>query len=282
MGIIIDGKRIAAEIKEAMRKRVESLKEKGVQPRLVIVLIGDNAASQVYVKNKINACNNAGIHAELVKFSSATTDEILAFLKKVNEDPSVHGIITQLPFPPNIDEDTVLSSINPKKDVDCLNPVNAGKLALGIDAIAPCTPKGIMKMLDYMKVDIKGKNVVIINRSRIVGRPLSFLMLNRHATVTICHSKTADIPKHTKEADIVVVAVGKPGFLKKDMIKSGSVVIDVGINKVGGKICGDADFDVMDKASFITPVPGGVGPMTVAMVLENTVMLAEKFGGTHD
>lgn len=282
MAEIIDGRKIADEIKGEMRKRVENLKKRGVIPKLVIILIGENPTSQIYVKNKINACNSIGMDTELVKFPFATTDEILAFLKKINDDPKVHGIITQLPFPPNIDENAVLSSINPKKDVDCLNPLNAGRLALGIDTPGPCTPKGIIRLLDYMNIGIDGKSVVVINRSRIVGKPLSFMMLSRHATVTICHSKTTDLTKHTKEADIVVVAVGKPGFLKKDMIKDGSVVIDVGISKIGDKIHGDADFDVRDKASYITPVPGGVGPMTVAMVLENTVLLAEKFGGAND
>lgn len=282
MAEIIDGRKIGNEIREEIKKRAENLKKKGIIPKLVIILIGGNPTSQIYVKNKINACNSAGIDAELVKFPSATTDEILAFLKKINGDNDVHGIITQLPFPPNIDENAVLSSIEPKKDVDCLNPINAGRLALGIDTMGPCTPKGIIRLLDYMNIDIDGKGVVIINRSRIVGKPLSFMMLNRHATVTICHSRTTDLTKHTKEADVVVVAVGRPGFLKKDMIKDGAVVIDVGISRVGDKIHGDADFDVRDRASYITPVPGGVGPMTVAMVLENTVLLAEKFGGAND
>ncbi len=277
MAVIIDGKKIADGIKEDVRKRVEALKEKGITPKLVVVHVAGDKSSDVYVKNKISACSSAGIDTELVSLDSSTTDNMIGILKKLSTDSNVHGIIVQLPMPDNIDENAVLGFIEPEKDVDCLNPVNAGKIALGIDAIEPCTPKGIVRMLDSVGVEIKGKTVAIVNRSRIVGRPLALMMLNRHATVTVCHSKTTDIAKHTREADIVIVAVGKPKFLTKDMIKAGSVVIDVGINRVDDKLAGDVDFEnVKEKASYITPVPGGVGPLTVAMVLENVVTLAEK------
>jgi methylenetetrahydrofolate dehydrogenase (NADP+)/methenyltetrahydrofolate cyclohydrolase len=277
---ILDGKKIAEEVGEDLRKRVESLKAKGINPRLDVVLVGEDPASIIYTRKKVEESEKIGISGELHKLSeNISQEELSEFVEKLNNDRQIHGILVQLPLPKHINENEILSRISPRKDVDGLNPKNMGNLLLGEETFEPCTPKGIIRMLDHEGIEIQGEDVVIVNRSNIVGKPLAFMMLKRNGTVTLCHSKTKDLAEHTRRADILVVGVGKAKFFTKDMVKEGSTVIDVGINRVEGKLYGDVDFEnVKEKAKYITPVPGGVGPLTVAMVLENTVLAAERFG----
>ena len=278
MVVVIDGKRIAKEIREELKKRVEKLKEKNIKPTLAIILVGNNPASILYISNKQKAAREVGIECVIHKFSEETEEEeILDSIQRLNEDEKIHGIIVQLPLPKHLNEQIILDSISPEKDVDGLTPFNAGNLSLGNERIAPCTPKGIIKLLEKMKIEVEGKNVVIVNNSNVVGKPLALMLTNRFATVTLCHVKTKDLKEHTKKADILITATGVPCLIKADMVKEGAVVIDAGIKYSEKRIEGDVDFEnVKKKASYITPVPGGVGPMTVAMVLENTLILAES------
>lgn len=280
MAKIIDGKQIRDSVLDRLREQVSALKAGGKNPCLCVIIVGDDTASKVYVNNKKKACESIGIESkEYALPESTTTEELLGLIDKLNADSSITGILCQMPVPAHIDSKAVLERISPYKDVDCFHPFNVGKLSQGDNVFLPCTPAGMVEMLDYMGVEIAGKHCVIIGRSDIVGKPMAMLMLQRDATVTVCHSKTKNLADITRTADIVVVAVKKPYFLKSDMLKEGAVVLDVGINRnAEGKICGDVDFeDCKEKASMITPVPGGVGPMTIAMLMNNTVIAAKTF-----
>lgn len=267
---ILDGKKLSLKIQEELKEKVSSLKTK---PCLAVILVGDDKASQVYVRNKEKAAQYIGINTTTYKLEESTsTEDLLALIDKLNNDSSVNGILTQLPLPKHIDEEKVLLSILPEKDVDAFNPTNVGHLHLGTPKMVPCTPAGIIRLLDEYKISLDGKNAVVIGRSSIVGKPIAQLLLERNATVTLTHSHTHNLKDIVKNADIVVVAIGKPKFVTKDFIKEGAVVIDVGINRdENNKLVGDVDFEnVKDLTSFITPVPGGVGPLTVAMLMEQT------------
>ena len=269
--IIIDGKAVATKVRNQLKEEVASL---GVEIGLAVVLVGDDNASRIYVRNKINACAEIGLKSTLVELSATATEaEVLDAVAKLNNDNGIHGIIVQLPLPRHIDTDKVLASINPHKDVDGCHYVQKGKLWTGTPETLPCTPYGCIELLKQYGIEISGKHAVVIGRSNLVGRPLAELLLRENATVTICHSKTANIADITKQADILCAAIGQPKFVTADMVKDGAVVIDVGINRGDdGKLCGDVDFEnVSGKCSHITPVPGGVGPMTVTMLMKNTV-----------
>ena len=275
---LLDGKIMAAELEEQLKNRVEALKEKGLTPGLTVILVGDDPASQTYVSNKEKACARLGIHSDTLRMPAETTQEQLeAEILRANADPAIHGILVQLPLPRHLDSDRALSLILPEKDVDGFHDINAGRLSRGMDCVVACTPKGALHMLKTAGIPIAGKEAVVIGRSNIVGKPMALLLLQENATVTVCHSRTADLAEHTRRADILVAAIGKPRFVTADMVKEGAAVIDVGINRVDGKLCGDVDFDaVKEKAAYITPVPGGVGKMTIAMLMDNTVSAAEK------
>ena len=269
--VIIDGKAVATNVRNQLKEEVASL---GVEIGLAVVLVGDDNASRIYVRNKINACAEIGLKSTLVELSATATEaEVLDAVAKLNNDNGIHGIIVQLPLPRHIDTDKVLASINPQKDVDGCHYVQKGKLWTGTPETLPCTPYGCIELLKQYGIEISGKHAVVIGRSNLVGRPLAELLLRENATVTICHSKTANIADITKQADILCTAIGQPKFVTADMVKDGAVVIDVGINRGDdGKLCGDVDFEnVSGKCSHITPVPGGVGPMTVTMLMKNTV-----------
>lgn len=271
---IIDGKKLAKEIREKLKLKSNELKEKGINPKLAVIMVGDDKASQVYVKNKSKACNEIGIEfEEFILDKDIRQDELINLIEKLNNDDHIHGILLQSPIPAHLDINEAFKTINPEKDVDGFNPVNIGKLCLNQDTFVSCTPYGIMKMFEAYNIDLTGKNVTIIGRSNIVGKPLIQCCLNKNATVTVCHSKTKDLKEHTKNADVVISAIGKSKFVTEDMIKSGAVVIDVGTNRgEDGKLTGDVDFEnVSKKASYITPVPGGVGPMTIAMLMNNVI-----------
>ena len=281
---ILDGAALAQELRAEFKLRAEALAAQGARPGLAVILVGEDPASQVYVRNKVNACAQAGFHSEkIVLPADATAEALLAKIADLNADPAIHGILVQLPLPKHIDADAVLEAISPEKDVDGFHAENIGALTQGNPRFIPCTPHGVMKLLEKGEVSLQGKEAVIIGRSNIVGKPMALLLLAAGATVTICHSKTADLGFHTRRADILVAAIGKPRFVSGDMIKPGAVVIDVGINRVpegqpdAGKLCGDVDFaSAKEVASAITPVPGGVGPMTIAMLLANTLLAAER------
>ena len=276
---IINGKEIGQEIRNSVAVRVASLKEKGLTPGLAVVLVGDNQASATYVKNKQKSCAAIEMFSELVKLPEDTTQEaLLEQIELLNKREDIHGILVQLPLPKHIDEDTVIAAIAVEKDVDGFSPVSVGKMMLGQETFLPCTPFGVMKLLEYSGIEIAGKHAVIVGRSHIVGKPMGQLLLQKDATVTYTHSKTPDLPSFTKQADIVIAAVGRANFITKEHIKEGAVVIDVGINRdENNKLCGDVNFaDVDGIASHITPVPGGVGPMTITMLLFNTVQAAEN------
>ncbi|MDD3612762.1 MAG: bifunctional methylenetetrahydrofolate dehydrogenase/methenyltetrahydrofolate cyclohydrolase FolD [Clostridia bacterium] len=278
MSNIIDGKSIAEEIRTSIKERVSKMKEAmNINPSLTVILVGDNPASQVYVRNKERACIEVGIDSNIIRMSEKTSEqELLDTIQKLNEDRSVHGILVQLPLPEQINEDKIIAAIDPNKDVDGFHPINRGKLFAGEKSLEPCTPMGIIRLLDHIGYEIEGKNAVIIGRSNIVGKPVALMLLKRNATVTIVHTRTKDIKSITQTADILVVAVGRAKIVDSSYIKEGAVVIDVGISRLDGKLCGDVDFDdVKDKAGYITPVPRGVGPMTIAMLLENTLTAAE-------
>ena len=275
MGIIMDGKALSAEIRADIKTKIEGMKAKGEKvPSLAVVLVGDDPASKIYVRNKKNACAEAGITSyEYTLEQNATEEEVLELIDKLNKDDKINGILVQVPLPKGIDEKKIIDSISPQKDVDAFSEINVGKYFLGEAKFLPCTPGGILHLLDKYNIDVSGKNCVVIGRSNIVGKPMSLLLLQRNGTVTVCHSKTKNLEEYTKNADIIVVAIGKPCFLTGHMIKEGAVVIDVGINRLeNGKVVGDVDFEsCKDKASYITPVPGGVGPMTIARLLLNTI-----------
>ncbi|HEY5648295.1 MAG TPA: bifunctional methylenetetrahydrofolate dehydrogenase/methenyltetrahydrofolate cyclohydrolase FolD [Nitrospiria bacterium] len=279
MAEIIDGKKIAAEVREGIKKETEILAGKGKQPGLAAVLVGENPASVIYVRNKRKACEKVGIYSEEHKLAENTSQEdLLALIRKLNHNPRIHGILVQLPLPDHLDTEKILYAISPDKDVDGLHPFNIGHLTMGDPIFVPCTPSGVMVMLDYHKIPIEGKKAVIVGRSNLVGRPVALLLMHRHATITICHSRTPDIAAVCREADILVAAIGKPGFITGDMVKEGAAVIDVGINrKEDGGLVGDVDYDsASKKAGWITPVPGGVGPMTIALLLKNTLESAKR------
>ena len=274
MSKIIDGKKISSEIKDELKKKVESFK---VKPKLVVISVGDNPASKVYVGQKEKCANYIGIEYEHKHFDSISDDELIKVIDKLNKDKKVNGIIVQLPLPSGMDETRIVNTIIPEKDVDGLTYLNAGLLLNNKTSLVSCTPKGIMELLNREKVNLVGANAVVIGRSILVGKPMMNLLINANATVTLCHSKTKDLAKITKKADVLVVAIGKKHFITRDMVKRGAVVIDVGINRVDGKLFGDVNFDdVYDKVKKITPVPGGVGPMTVVMLMKNVIESYEK------
>lgn len=279
MATIMDGKALSLKLKEQMKQRIAQLKQQGINPKLVVVLVGDNSASQVYVRNKHKSCGEVGIESEVITMPEQTTQqELLEVVERLNQDETVDGILVQLPLPKQIDEKTVLRSILPEKDVDGFHPVNVGLLSIGDECFAPATPSGIIVMFQEYGIDIAGKNCVVIGRSNIVGKPMAALLLKNNATVTICHSKTEDLASYTRRADVVIVATGRRHTLTAEMVKEGAVVVDVGMNRnEQGKLCGDVDYEeVKEKASFITPVPGGVGPMTITELLENTIQAAQR------
>ena len=278
MAQLLDGKIMAAAVMEELKIRVNALKEKGVIPGLAVILVGEDPASQVYVRNKGLACEQLGMTSETIRLPGDTTQETLEqIIDNLNRDDRFNGILVQLPLPRHLDETAALAKILPEKDVDGFHIENAGKLFTGQDGVVACTPKGIMYMLEKAGVPLTGKNAVVIGRSNIVGKPIAMLLLDANCTVTICHSRTQNLKEHTRNADVLVAAVGRPRFVTADMVKEGAAVIDVGINRVDGKLCGDVDFDaVAEKASYITPVPGGVGKMTICMLMANTVEAAEK------
>lgn len=279
MAEIIDGKAVAKKIRKELKKEVEELKTKEITPKLAVIMVGDNSASQVYVRNKSKACEKAGIEFEEFLFDNDTTEEkLLDTIDMLNKDESVHGILLQSPVPKHINIQRAFEKISPKKDVDGFNAVNVGKLSIGQDAFISCTPYGIIKMLEEYNIETEGKHTVILGRSNIVGKPMIQCMLNKNATVTVCHSRTKNIAEITRNADILIAAIGKPKFVTEDMVKDDVVVIDVGINRMeDGTLCGDVDFEnVSKKASYITPVPGGVGPMTIAMLIYNVVKAAKN------
>ncbi|MBR6418817.1 MAG: bifunctional methylenetetrahydrofolate dehydrogenase/methenyltetrahydrofolate cyclohydrolase FolD [Oscillospiraceae bacterium] len=278
MAQIIDGKKIAADVKAQVREEVEALKAKGAKPGLAVVLVGNNPASRVYVSNKEKDCAECGFASYEYALPEETTEaELLELVDKLNSDPTVNGILVQLPLPKQICEQTILHAISPAKDVDAFHPENVGHIMIGDFNFLPCTPAGVIEMLDAMNIEIAGKHCVVIGRSNIVGKPMAMLLLHRNGTVTVCHSRTKDLAAQTRQADILVAAVGRAGFVTADMVKEGAVVIDVGMNRnAEGKLCGDVCYDeVAEKASAITPVPGGVGPMTRAILMRNTLTAAK-------
>ena len=275
---ILDGKAVSLKVKESVKVRADELKKFGVEPTLAVVLVGEDKASQTYVRAKEKACNEYGIKSVAHRLSENTTqNELLALINVLNLDDSIHGILVQLPLPKHIDTNVVLAAIDPRKDVDGFHAVNVGKLVSGLDGFVPCTPLGVMEILKEYGIEVAGLNAVVIGRSNIVGKPMANLLLNASATVTVTHSKTKNLKEICKNADLIVAAIGKPFFLKADMVKNGVVVVDVGINRLDdGRLVGDVDFEeVAPKCSYITPVPGGVGPMTIAMLLNNTILAAQ-------
>lgn len=280
MAIIIDGKAISAQIREEIAEKVRIYKEEtGLCPGLAVVIVGENPASQVYVRNKKKACEQVGFNSWVYEMPESTTQEELnALVEKLNNDDAVHGILVQLPLPKHLDEEQVILKIKPEKDVDAFHPYNVGRITIGNPKFLPCTPAGIMQLLHRSNIEISGKECVVIGRSNIVGKPMALLLLSENGTVTVCHSKTKGLKEVCKRADILVVAIGKADFVTADMVKEGAVVIDVGMNRnAEGKLTGDVDFESVSKiASYITPVPGGVGPMTITMLLQNTLTAAEN------
>lgn len=275
---ILDGKVMSDELRAEIAKRAVELKKQGVTPGLAVILVGNDPASEIYVRNKGKGCEETSIYSRTIRLPEETTQEELENeIEKLNVDPAIHGILVQLPLPEHLDEQTALAKILPEKDVDGFHLINAGHMMTGTDGVIACTPRGALYMIKSTGIDLNGKEAVVIGRSNIVGKPMAMLLLRENCTVTICHSRTKDLAEHTRRADILVAAVGKAGFVTADMVKPGAVVIDVGINRVDGKVCGDVDFEhVKEKASWITPVPGGVGKMTITMLLENTVEAAER------
>ena len=283
MARLIDGKAAAAAVRAGVAERVAAYKERnGYAPGLAVLIVGENPASQVYVRNKKKACEEVGIFSDVRELPEETTmDELLAVIAELRENDRIHGILVQLPLPKHLDPDAVILAIPPEKDVDAFHPVNLGRLLIGDAVLKPCTPSGIMRMLQMNGIDPAGKDCVVIGRSTIVGKPMALLLTQANGTVTLCHTKTKDLAEKTRRAEILVSAVGKAGFVTADMVAEGAVVIDVGMNRdENGKLCGDCDFAALsEKVSAITPVPGGVGPMTVAMLMENTITAAEALEG---
>lgn len=285
MAVILDGKAVSAKVKEEVKEEVEALKKQGVSVGLAVIIVGNNPASRTYVNNKKKACEAAGILSEEYALPEETTqEELLALVEELNHKDSVNGILCQLPLPKQLDEEAVIAAISEKKDVDAFSAVNVGHIMIGDYSFLPCTPAGIMEILRHYNIDVAGKECVVIGRSNIVGKPMAMLLLHQNGTVTICHSKTKNLKDVTSRADILVAAVGIPHFVTADMVKEGAVVIDVGMDRdENGKLCGDVDFAAVEpKASYITPVPGGVGPMTIATLLKNTVTAAKQQNGIKD
>ncbi|WP_081776650.1 bifunctional methylenetetrahydrofolate dehydrogenase/methenyltetrahydrofolate cyclohydrolase FolD [Exiguobacterium artemiae] len=277
MAVVIDGKQVAQSYRLKLKEEVARLKEQRIQPKLTVILIGEDPASQSYVRGKEKAAQEIGMDSDLIRLSEETKEsELLHLIERLNADASVHGILVQLPLPKHIDESKVIFAISPEKDVDGFHPVSVGKMMIGEPTFLPCTPNGILHLVKEMNVPIAGRHVVVVGRSQIVGKPVGMLFLNESATVTYCHSKTADLGAMTRQADILIVAVGVPKLITADMVKPDAVVIDVGVNRVDGKLVGDVEFEaVKEVASMITPVPGGVGPMTITMLLHNTIEAAK-------
>ncbi len=280
MAKLIDGKLVSAQVKEQVREEAQAIYEKhGIKAGLAVVIVGNDPASRVYVNNKKKACEAVGFQSfEYALPEETTQEELLELVETLNNDPNVNGILVQLPVPKQIDDTAIINAIAPEKDVDAFHPENVGRIMIGDYAFLPCTPAGVMELIDSTGVEIAGKKCVVIGRSNIVGKPMAMLLLHRSGTVTICHSRTQDLPSVTREADILVAAVGRANFVTADMVKEGAVVIDVGINRLdNGKLCGDVDFAAVEpKASWITPVPGGAGPMTIAMLMKNTLTAMKK------
>ena len=275
---ILSGKTMSEELRAEIASRVSSLKEKGVTPGLAVILVGNDPASEIYVRNKGNGCTEVGMYSRTINMPAETTQEELeSAIDALNNDPAIHGILVQLPLPKHLDENAALAKILPEKDVDGFHLINAGHMLTGTEGVVACTPRGALHMIKSTGVSLSGKEAVVIGRSNIVGKPMAMLLLKENCTVTICHSRTQNLAEHTRRADILVAAVGKAGFVTADMVKPGAIVIDVGINRVDGKVKGDVDFDaVKEVAGWITPVPGGVGKMTITMLLMNTVEAAER------
>ena len=284
--LIIDGKKVSSEVKQSIKERTDALKEAyHITPGLAVVIVGDDPASRVYVNNKKKACEAVGFISEEYALPAETTqDELLALVDTLNTRENINGILVQLPLPGHLDDKAVIAAINPQKDVDAFHAVNVGKIMLGDYEFLPCTPAGVMEMLRSYQIPVEGKECVVIGRSNIVGKPMGMLLLHENGTVTICHSRTKNLAEVCRRADILVAAVGIPKFVKADMVKEGAVVIDVGMDRdENGKLCGDVDFEaVKDKCSFITPVPGGVGPMTIAMLMQNTLRACKLQNGIND
>ncbi len=279
---LIDGKAVSLQVKQQVKQECDKLKAKGVTPGLAVIIVGDDPASQVYVRNKERACEECGFYSVKYALDADTTqDELNALIDKLNKDEKINGILCQLPLPKHLDDKEVINRIDPIKDVDAFHPVNVGAIMIGDYNFLPCTPAGVMELIHSTGVDVSGKKAVVIGRSNIVGKPMAMLLLHENATVEITHSKTIDLKSITKEADILVAAIGRAKFVTADMVKNGAIVIDVGMNRdENGKLCGDVDFEnVKDKCSFITPVPGGVGPMTISMLMRNTLTAAKLQNG---
>ena len=275
---ILDGKAMSLELREKIKNQAAALKDRGVTPGLAVILVGHDPASEIYVRNKGKACEETGFYHETLTLEENIRQETLeAEIDRLNSDPRIHGILVQLPLPGHLNEAAALARIRPEKDVDGFHLMNVGRLSTGLDGVIPCTPRGALYMIHQTGISLSGKEAVVIGRSNIVGKPMAMLLTRENCTVTICHSRTRNLAEHCRRADILVAAVGKPGYVTADMVKEGAVVIDVGINRVNGKVCGDVDFDaVLEKAGWITPVPGGVGKMTITMLLQNTVEAAER------
>jgi methylenetetrahydrofolate dehydrogenase (NADP+)/methenyltetrahydrofolate cyclohydrolase len=282
VALILDGRVVAAKIQGAVADAVTALRARGIRPALAVVLVGEDPASKIYVGGKRRACQAAGIEARDHLFPGGLPEpDLLALIRELNADRSVHGILVQLPLPPGIDEDRVIAAVDPAKDVDGFHPENLGRLLAGMPGVLPCTPAGVIEILDHYGVDLKGAEAVVVGRSRIVGKPLAQLLLGRHATVTVCHTRTRDLAAHTQRAEVLAVAAGRPAVVTGDMVRADAVVVDIGVNRLpGGKLAGDVDFpSVSPRVRAITPVPGGVGPMTVAMLMRNTVDAARRLTG---
>jgi methylenetetrahydrofolate dehydrogenase (NADP+)/methenyltetrahydrofolate cyclohydrolase len=275
---ILDGKIMSAELKAQIAERTLKMKEKGIVPGLAVILVGNDPASEIYVRNKQKGCEEVGFYSRTIRMEQNISQrELEDEIDLLNQDPRIHGILVQLPLPAHLDEQSALARILPEKDVDGFHLINAGRLLSGLPGVTACTPKGALYMIKHTGLDLSGKEAVVVGRSNIVGKPMAMLLLQENCTVTMCHSRTQNLKEHTLNADVLVVAVGKPGIITGDMVKPGAVVIDVGINRVDGKVCGDVDFEsVSQRASWITPVPGGVGRMTIAMLLSNTADAAER------
>lgn len=275
---LLDGKEMSENLRAKIADRVSVLAQKGIIPGLAVILVGNDPASEIYVRNKGNGCKEVGIYSETITLPADITQKCLEDeIERLNKDKRIHGILVQLPLPSHLNESDALAKILPEKDVDGFHLLNAGKLMTGVQGVLPCTPKGALYMIQQTGIDLSGKEAVVVGRSNIVGKPMAMMLLSQNCTVTICHSKTSDLAAHTRRADILVAAVGKAGFITADMVKPGAVVIDVGINRINGRVCGDVDFDhVKEIAGWITPVPGGVGKMTITMLLANTLEAAER------
>ena len=282
MAAVISGKEVSAKVRADVKSECEVLKTKGITPGLAVIIVGDDPASRVYVNNKKKACADVGFVSEEYALPAETTqDELLSLIEKLNSRPEINGILCQLPLPKHLDEKAVINAISPMKDVDAFHPSNVGRIMIGDYHFLPCTPAGVMELIHYAGIDVSGKSCAVIGRSNIVGKPMAMLLMHENGTVTVCHTKTRNTSEICRNADIIIASVGRPKFLTADMVKEGAVVIDVGINRdENGKLCGDVDYaSVEPKASYITPVPGGVGPMTIAMLMKNTLMAAKLQNG---